>query len=166
VLLLLLLVLTLGGMMRSLAFLVMLRMGMVAKRALLGLLSMKLTVLRVLRMLGVLTMVTVLLLLHMALLQVLRAQKSLGRVHGSAVIKTVHCLVGDGWHLKRGRVRVSTVFALKVHILARVLKRGCLGMAHLIRVIPRALITTTIIHRARVRVARLSCPIQVLNVHP
>ena len=162
-LLVLLLLFTLGGMMGSLTVLVM---GVVTKRVLLGLLSMKMAVLRVLTMLRMLTMMNVLLLLlHMALLLVLGAQKVLGRVHGSSVVKTVHRLVREGWHLERGRVGMSTVFALIVHILARVLERRRLRMAHLIGVVPRALIATTIVHRTGVRVTRLSCPIQVLNVH-
>lgn len=135
--------------MGSLAVLVMLGVGVVTKRALLGLLSMELAVLRVLAMLGMLTMVTVLL-LHMALLLVLGAQKILGRVHGSSVVKTVHRLVRDGWHLERGCVGMSTVFALIVHILARILERRRLRMAHLTRVVPRALIVTTIVHRTGV----------------
>lgn len=89
--------------MGSLAVLVMLGVSVMTKWALLGLLSVELAVLRVLTMMGMLTMVTVLLLLlllHMTLLLVLGAQKALGRVHGSSIVKTVHRLVGNGWHLE------------------------------------------------------------------
>lgn len=60
---------------------------------------------------------------------------------------------------------MSTLFALIVHILARVLERRRLRVTHFIRVVPRALIATTIVHRTRVRVTRLSCPVQILDVH-